>query len=110
MNKNNSISVNESRQVDGHVTSFKRITSTDNPFADLKGISIDKLTALQTGSESFSMLANLGILPSEIDGVSNDPNMNNAQLTALIAQLACELKFVMARLTRLERQMVQSDE
>lgn len=99
----NQVAHNESRQVDGHVTTFKRITTAgDDPFADLRGISIDKLTALQTGGESFSMLEDLGLQPSEIDGVSNDPNMNNAQLTATIAQLTCELKFLTRRVARLE--------
>ena len=81
--------------VDGETTHFRRVN-------EIGGIYLEQLAAMQQGTVPFDILSKLDILPTEIEGVANDPNMDTAKLTALIMQLQFELKMVCSRMTQLE--------
>lgn len=72
----------------------------------IEGISEAALAKFMRGQREAEVDAGpYRIRPSEIAGVANEPSMDNAKLTAVVAQLQFELKQAIYRITCLEKEM-----
>lgn len=74
-------------EVAGMTGNFKRVDTS------IAGMDVDALLAMQQNIVEQD-LATVSILPSEIEGIANDPNLSNQQLSAKVSVLEMENKYL----------------